>query len=245
MKTQTPAFPSLGAEADLAPVQVRQTLAMGLVPLGIVLLLVAAGAPEWPSAGLWIGAALIFGGMALLEILWRRSGHQHLRGFSTTHFLIRYLFIVLCPILLWVVFGDVVLELSGIGPPILLALLLLIYPVGRILRERVGPDPMLFPRLEMARITCQQLEMVLFVFALMGLLSGAIQDANKDYPTDPTVVILFLWLLALLAVLAASVLWGAHWIHLFGKPAPPQPLDDAPPEPAAPREPPRFGSDRF
>jgi len=244
MKTRVPAFPSLGAEAALAQIQVRQTLAMGLVPLGIVVFLVAANAPAWPPMGLWMGAGLIFLSMALLLGLWRRSGHQHFRGYSTTHFLIRYLFIVLCPILLWVVFGEVILDLAGIGPPILLALLLLIYPVGRILRERVGPDPMLAPRVEMVRITCQQIQMVLFVFALMGLLSGAIQDANKDYPTDPTVVLLLLWLLALLAVLAAAVLWGAHWIHLFGKPGPPQPLDDSPP-PAPSNESPHFGSDQF
>jgi len=244
MKTRTQAFPSLGAEADLAPVQVRQTLAMGLVPLGIVLLLVAAGTPEWPSAGLWIGAGLILGGIALLEILWRRSGHRYLRGFSTTHFLLRYLFIVLCPILLWIVFGEVVLELAGVGPPILLALLLLLYPVGRILRERVGADPMKTPRIEMARITCQQIEMILFVFAFAGLLSGAVLDANKDYPTDPTALLLFFWLLALLTALAAAVLWGAHWIHLFGRPGPPQKLDDDPP-PTAPQETPRFGSDQF
>jgi len=239
-----PAFPSLGSEADLAPVQVRQTLAMGLVPLGIVLLLVAAGAPEWPSAGLWIGAGLVLGGMALLEILWRRSGHQHLRGFSTTHFLLRYLFIVLCPALLWIVFGEVVLDLAGIGPPLLLALLLLLYPVSRILRERVGEDPTKTPRLEMARITCQQIEMVLFVFAFMGLLSGAILDTNKDYPTDPTMLLLVLWVFALLAILAGAVLWGAHWIHLFGKPASPQKLDDDPP-PAPSQEASRFGSDQF
>ncbi|GEM_PF-639970 len=244
MKKRIPAFPSLAAEASLAQVQVRQTLAMGLVPLGIVVFLVAATAPEWPSAGLWIGAALITAAMSLLVVLWRRSGHQHLRGYSTTHFLIRYLFIVLCPLLLWVVFGEVILELAGAGPPILLALLLLIYPVGRILREQVGPDPMQSPRLEMARITCQQLQMILFVFAFMGMLSGAIRDANQDYPTDPTVVLLLLWLLALTAILAGAVLWGAHWIHLFGKPSPPQPLDDEPP-PGPPREPPRFGSDRF
>ncbi len=244
MKTRTPAFPSLGAEAALAQVEVRQTLAMGLVPLGIVIFLVAASLPEWPSRGLWIGAGLILAGMVLLSALWRLSGHRHLRGFSTTHFLIRYLFIVLCPILLWIVFDEVILELAGSGPPILLALLLLIYPFGRILRERVGPDPMKEPRLEMARITCQQLQMVLFVFALMGLLSGAIRDANKDYPTDPTVLLLLLWLLALMAALAGAVLWGAHWIRLFGKPSPPQTLDDESP-PAPPGGSPRFGSDQF
>ena len=244
MKSRRPLFPSLCAETALADVQVRQTLAMGLVPLGIVLLLMAAGAPERPSPGVWVGAGATLGGMALLWILWRRSGHRHRRGFSTTHFLVRYLFIVLCPVLLWIVFGAVILDLAGLVPPLLLGLWLLVYPVSRILRERVGPDPMLAPHVEMAHIVCQQIEMVLGVFSLMGLISGAVLDANRDYPTDPTPLLLILWMLALLAVLAGAVIGAAHWMRLFGKRRPPQPLDDAPPA-APPKNSLRFGSEKF
>ena len=244
MKARQPLFPSLCAEAPLADVQVRQTLAMGLVPLGIVLLLVATAAPQWPPPELWAGAGATLAGMALLGGLWRRSGRRHLRGFSTTHFLVRYLFIVLCPALLWIVFGATIREMAGILPPLLLGLLLLIYPASRVLRERAGPDPMRTPHVEMAHIVCQQIEMVLGVFALMGLITGAILDANQDYPTDPTPLLLFLWMVALLAVLAGVVLGAAHWARLFAKPRPPQLLDDAPP-PADPKNPLRFGSEQF
>ena len=84
-----PLFLALGAEAPLANVQVRQTLAFGLVPLGLALLLMAAGAPDWPAAGLWGGAAAALGGMALLWGLWRRSGGRPLRGYSLVHYLFR------------------------------------------------------------------------------------------------------------------------------------------------------------
>ncbi len=102
-----PLFPSLCAEAVLADVQVRQTLALGLVPLGIVLLLMAAGAPEWPRPGLWIGAGTTVGGMACWGCCGVVPGAVECVDISTTHFLVRYLFIVLCPVLLWIVFGDV------------------------------------------------------------------------------------------------------------------------------------------
>ena len=245
MKRPAVRFPSLAADAALADVQVRQTLAMGLVPLGIALLLMAATAPDLPPPGLWAGAGLAAGGMGLIWALWRRSGHRYLRGFSTTHFLVRYLFIVLCPVLLWSVFGAVILEMAGWFPPVLLALLLLLYPVGRILRERVGTEPLRHPHEEMTRIICGQLQMVLGVAALTGLVSGAVIDAQQDYPTDPTPLLLLLWLLALLAVLAGIVLAAAHWHRLFGDRVPPQPLDDDPP-PAPPRaRPVRFGSEKF
>ena len=244
MKERLPWFPSLCAEAALADVQVRQTLALGLVPLGVVLLLIAARAPEPPLPSLWIGLGVVFGGMGLLWGRWRRSGRRRCRGFSTAHFLIRYLFIVLCPALLWIVFGDTILEMAGIFPPILLGLLLLIYPVSRILRERAGPDPARTPHVEMARILCGQIEMVLGVFAFMGLVSGAVLDANRDYPTDPTPLLLLFWLLALMALLAGATIGAAHWTRLFGASRPPQSLDDDPP-PAPPKNPLRFGSDQF
>ena len=239
-----PLFPALAAEAALADIQVRQTLALGLVPLGIALLLMADTAPEWPSAGLWIGAGAVLGGMAIMWILWRRSGHVHRAGYSTVHYLIRYLFIVLCPWLLWPVFGDMILDLAGGFPPICFGLLLLVYPIGRILRERVGPDPMLAPHIEMAHIACQQIEIILFVFSLAGLVSGAVLDANRDYPTDPFPLLIVIWLLAFLTLLAGAVMGFTHWIHLYTKTAPPQPLDDAP-DASAHTRPSRYGSERF
>jgi hypothetical protein len=244
MKAPATRFPSLGSEAALADVQVRQTMAMGLVPLGIALLLMAAMSPDPPRAGLWIGALLSLGGTGLIWSLWRRSGHRYMRGYSTTHFLVRYLFIVLCPALLWMVFGGVLLELAGWLPPALLGLLLLLYPVGRILRERVGGDPLQAPHVEMARILCRVAQMALGVLAGAGMLSGAIVEAQQDYPTDPTPLLLFLWILALLMILSGVVLAAAHWIRLFDRSGPPQPLDDVPPAPPAGLAP-RFGSDRF
>lgn len=240
-----PLFPALGAESPLAAVQFRQTLALGLVPLGMALLLLAAVAPDRPPAGLWLGTGAAPAGMATLGILWRRAGHNRLRGYSTAHFLVRYLFVVLCPALLWFAFGARVVELAGASPPILFGLLVAIYPVGRILHARVGPDPQAAPRLEMAYIVCQQIEMVLLVFSLAGLLSGAIVEANRDYPTDPFPLLVAIWLLALLGLLAGAVMGFAHWAQLFRRRRPPQPLDDPPPSPPDPDQVVRFGSERF
>ena len=241
-----PWFASLGAAAALADLQLRQTLAMGLVPLGIALLLMAAGAPGWPSPALWAGAGTAIAGMALLWGLWRKSGRRYLRGYSTTHFLVRYLFVVLCPVLLWIVFGEMILEMGGVFPPVLLGLLLLLYPVSRILRERAGRHPMQAPHAEMAYLVCRQVESVLLVVALLGLISGAILDANREYPTDPTPLLILLWILGLMAVLAGVVMGTAHWGRLFGRRKPPQPLDDSPPPAAEARKTrPRFGSDKF
>ncbi len=244
MKDHQPLFPSLSAEASLADVQVRQTLAMGLVPMGIAGLLIAVTVPRWPPVGLWLGTVIGLGAMVGLWRFWHRSGGRYLRGFSTLHFAVRYLLLVLCPGLLWTVYGDTVLDISGVFPPILVGLLLLIYPVGRILREQIGPDPAQTPRLEMAFILCQQAEMVLAVIAVIGILTGSILDANKDVPSDPTALLIFLWMLAVLAVLGAAVLVAAHWIRLFGKVDHPQSLDDAPPKTES-KTALHFGSEKF
>ena len=240
-----PLFPALGAESPLAAVQLRQTLALGLVPLGLGLLLLAAVAPDWPPAGLWLGTGAVPAGMATLWILWRRAARNRLYGYSTAHFLVRYLFVVLCPALLWFAFGATMLDLAGALPPILFGLLLVIHPVGRILHARVGPDPQGAPRLEMAYILCRQIEMVLLVFSLAGLLSGTIVEANRDYPTDPFPVLVAIWLLALLGLLAGAVMGFAHWAQLFRRRKPPQTLDDPAPPPPDPDRVVRFGSDRF
>lgn len=244
MKTPDTRFPTLASNAALADVQVRQTLAMGLVPLGLALLLMAAMAPDPPLPGLWIGAALTLGGMGLMWALWRRSGHTYLRGYSTVHFLVRYLFVVLCPALLWTVFGEVVMDLAGWLPPLMLAGLLLLYPVGRLLQERVGPDPTQTPGLELARVACRQLQIGLGSVAFAGLVTGAILDAERDYPTDPAPLLIVIWLLTLLALLGGLVLTVAQAQRLYGRPAPPPTLDDPPP-PTSSKKALRFGSEKF
>ena len=245
MNSGRPWFPSLCVEAPLADVQVRQTLAMGLVPLGLALLLGAAGSPRWPPPGVWAGGAGALGGMALLWSYWRRCGGRRRRGFSTTHFLVRYLFIVLCPALLWVVFGQTILDLAGLFPPVLMVLLLALYPVSRLLRERVGPDPRQALHVEMAYLICVQIEMILGVFALVGVVSGAILDANRDYPTDPAPLLIVIWMLGGVAVLVGAVRGAVHWGRLYAEPAAPQPLDDPPPPSAAAGTRMRFGSEKF
>ncbi|HXK80064.1 MAG TPA: hypothetical protein PLB42_07810 [Kiritimatiellia bacterium] len=236
-----PLFPDLAASAHLADVQVRQTLALGLLPLGVAVLLMAAG---FPPTGLAVTAGLVMALMALLWRQWWRAQRGRTRGFSTLHFLARYFFVAACPVLLWLVFGGTILELTGAFPPILLALLLAIHPVGLILRARSGPDPSLSPRNELARIICQQTEMVLLVLALAGLLSGAVLDANRDYPTEPLPLLIAIWLLAVVVLVAGVVTSYAHASQLRGHPGPPQPLDDPPPAPPA-DQPARYGSDRF
>ena len=244
MKDFRPLFPSLSSEASHADLQVRQTLAMGLVPMGIAGLMVALTAPAWPPIGLWLGTGTGLAAMAALWNLFRRSGGRYQRGFSAFHFAVRYLFLILCPGLMWTVYGNNVLDISGLLPPVLVGLLLLVYPVGRILREQIGPDPAQSPRLEMLCILCQQVEMALAVIAVIGIVTGAVLDANKDVPSDPTALLILLWMFAVLAVLGAAVLVAAHWIRLFGRVDHPQPLDDPPPRTSSPNTL-RFGSEKF
>lgn len=245
MKHPATRFPTLASNAALADVQVRLTLAMGLAPLGLAVLLMAAMAPDPPPPGLWAGAGLTLGGMGLMWALWRRSGHTYRRGYSTVHFLVRYLFVVLCPLLLWTAFGAVVLEMAGWLPPLLIAALLLLYPFGRLLQERVDPDPMRTPGLELARVACRQLQIGLGTVAFAGLLTGAVLDAQRDYPTDPTPLLLLVWLLTLLALLGNIVLTVAQAQRLYGRPAPPPTLDDPPPPTDDTKNALRFGSEKF
>ncbi len=238
-----PRFPSLRADAALADVQVRQTLAMGLVPVGICLLLAAAVAPDWPSTGLWVGGGAAIGGMALIWGLWKKSEGRDMRGYSTVHFLVRYLFVGLCPALMWLVFGGVILDLAGLFPPLMLALLLLLYPAGRILHEMDAEGAGPSPRWQRARILCGLAQMISAVLALAGILSGAVVEAHRDYPTDPTPALLVIWILALLALVVGVALAVSRWPSGLGRAETHQPLDDEPAQ--GPRAPSRFGSDRY
>jgi hypothetical protein len=68
-------------------------------------------------------------------------------------------------------------------------------------------------------------------------------DAHRDYPTDPTPLLLFFWLLALLAVLISVVLAAARWHQLFGRSGPAPGARRRSAGPGRPASRLRFGSD--
>jgi hypothetical protein len=230
MMADAPLFSYLAIMAPMAQVQARQTLAMALLPMGISVLLVAAMLPALPPVGLWICMGMAIGLMVGFVVVGMWARKRDWRGFSIFHFLVRYIFIALCPLLLWTGFASTLHEMSGHWPFTLLMVWLVMYPVGRILHEKAGPHGAQSPRLEMAHILVRQVEMLLAVFALMGLVSGVILEANRDYPTDLTTPLLLLWILGVVVLLASALVSAANWVRLFtnGRCSPPQPLDDPP-----------------
>lgn len=221
-------FPSLLPDAPLASLPYRQTLALALVPLGTALLLAAALLPETPSGAF---LAVLAGGLAPLllfagvwPVLVRRN--RTFPGAGLLHYLVRCVPLLLTPALLWMAFHRVLHETAGAWPLVLLAAAFVLHPVSRILHETASP------RLALARLWVRQTEVLLVLLGVLGLLSGAILEAHKDYPTDPTVLLLVLWMLGILLFVATLVLSSIQWQTLRARSvpvAPPQPLDDPPP----------------
>lgn len=228
-------FPGLAPDAPPpGPVWAyRQTLVLGLLPVGTALLLAAALLPDTPSrAFLWTLACGMLP-LLLFAALWPRAMHRarRFRGAGLLHYLVRCSPAILTPALLWIAFHRVLHETAGAWPLILLAAALVLHPVTRILHETASP------RLELARLWVRQTEVLLVLLGILGLLSGAILDAHKDYPTDPTVLLLVLWMLGILLFVASLVLAAIQWQHLRGglggAPVPqPRLLDDPPPPPS-------------
>ena len=236
-------FPALAADARLAGHQRRQTQAMGLLPLGLSLLFMAAATPQRPPAGLWRGVAGAIGGMVLLEALWRAARRGGLRAYAIWHWLLRYAFIALCPLLLWFATGPAILEKTGPNPPLLLGGLLLLYPLGRVLAELARARPRPAPALRFALVVVRQLQIAVVALAAAGILLGVILEAQGDLPTDPTPIVLLISLLVTL-VLLAGVIQIVAGVRGDLPPAAPRPtLDDPPPPP--PENPVKYGSERF
>ena len=243
MKREGAYFPSLDAHAECAELQMRQTLAMGLIPLGIALFLMAMVSPGPIPAGLWPGAGGALALMGAMRALWARARRAPLEGFAPAHFLIRYGLLAICPLLVWAVFGDSILAQSGAMPPVLVGLLILLYPANRLIRERLAPAPEEHPRLELAHLLLVHAQTGMVVLALGGMLAGAVRDAQGDYATDATSLLLFIWLVVMLVMLGVVLSLFLHWQRLFGRRLQMQKLDDDPPPPKD--LPTRFGSERF
>lgn len=247
---QQPDAPFFAAFAPDAPpplpsLAYRQTLALALVPLGTALLLAAAIYPDIPSSAfLWTLAGGLLP-ILLFAVLWPRAMRRAtaFRGAGLLHYLVRCIPAFLTPALLWLAFHRVLHETAGAWPLILIASAFVLHPVSRILHETASP------RLELARLWVRQTEVLLVLLGILGLLSGAILEAHKDYPTDPTVLLLLLWILGILLFLASLVLSAIQWQTLRSRTAPdllPQLLDDPPPppDPASPT-PLEFHTDDF
>lgn len=225
-------FASLAPDAPspLPGLAYRQTLLLGLIPLGTALLLAAALYPDAPSTAF---LATLAGGMVPLLLFaalwpWAMRRPCRFRGAGVLHYLVRCTPAFLTPALLWLAFHRVLHETAGAWPLILIAVALVLHPVSRILHETASPH------LELARLWVRQTEVLLILLAILGLLSGAILEAHKDYPTDPTVLLLILWILGILLSVASLVLAAIQWQNLRGEIdtayAPlSQPLDDPPP----------------
>ena len=221
-------FPDLLPTAPLAALPYRQTLALALVPLGTAILLSAALLPETPSPAFLstLSAGLL--PTLLFAVFWpplmRRQ--RTFSGAGVLHYLLRCIPILLTPALLWMAFHRVLHETAGAWPLVLLACAFVLHPVSRILHETASP------RLELARLWVRQAEVLLALLGVLGLLSGAILEAHKEYPTDPTVLLLILWMLGILLFVATLVLSSIQWQTLRAgtlSNLPPQPLDDPPP----------------
>lgn len=231
-----PLFPALTPAAPLAWLPYRQTLALALVPLGTALLLAAALRPDRPTAAF---VATLVGGLApmlLFAALWPplvRRGRTF-PGAGLLHYLVRCIPAFLTPALLWMSFHRVLHETAGAWPLVIFAAAIVLHPAARILHEAASP------RLGLARLWVRQTEVLLALLGILGLLSGAILEAHKDYPTDPTVLLLVLWMIGILLCVASFVLASIQWQTLRARGAPEipaQPIDDPDPEPDAAPDP--------
>lgn len=222
-------FGALAPDAPLAGMAYRLTLLLALIPIGTALLLAAALLPETPSTGF---LATLAGGllpMILFAVSWpvAMRRRRSFRGAGLLHFFVRYVPAILTPGLLWLAFHRILHETAGAWPLILLAAAIVLHPISRILHEMASP------RFELARLWVRQTEVLLVLLAVLGLLSGSILEAHKDYPTDPTVLILLLWILGILLFFASILLAAFQWQRVRGNQdagtsIPPQTLDDAP-----------------
>ncbi len=224
-------FQQLSLDAPAADVQYRQTLVMGLLPIGLAVFLVALSLPLLPPPGIWIGLAGTIVLMGAFMLLRKWAERREWAGFSIIHFLVRYALAVISVYLIWSILPAALHETSGAMPFILLLLLLLLYPLGRILHELALSGTAASRGLEMVYILCRYLSGLLLLFAVLGLLSGSILEAHKDYPTDPTLLLLLLWVVGFVCVLWMAVLICVQWARLFPdmKILEPHALDDPAP----------------
>ena len=239
-------FPALHPAHPTASLQRWQTAAIGLLPPGLALFFLALDLPDrgrW-AWGAWAALAVV----ALHQAVWPRL-IRALRGrpgrfgwLGLVHHLVRSFFFLLLPWMAWCACGGLLDERGDVWPFAMFGILVALHPVERIAREAAKNGS---PRRMQLRETVVVAEIWAGLAGVAGLLSGAILEAHKDYPTDPTILLLALWVAALLAAGAALLvllLRGAERGLLFNEQTN-QPLDDEPETPPPPPE--RRPSDEY
>lgn len=243
-------FPRLLPAAAAARLEIAQTIAYALLPLGAALFLRAGG--YYTPGGLWaLHAILLVAGVmpTVLVFAWRRTlRHPHALAsrFSCLQYFFRYYAILLLVSLLLIFLAGIGMGAQGMWAFIFMLLGTAVFPITRVLRGGAAPlhDP-LPPQRAVRLAACHVLMFSAYTLAVATFLSGAILRANEAYPTDPTLLVLVFWLIATLLIICSLTLFVNYIGVLYKKQRIHQPLDDPPPPAAAAAAPPRFHTDSF
>ena len=225
-------FPNLATtDAPASRRAWRVTLSAAAALLLAALAVALALLPAVPPLPVCLTAAAALWGYLLLRLLlasapgWRRLG--------LLHFAVRF-FWAACAV--WMFASllaatvDVAEELDHYWWTPLLAGLFLLLPLDLLLREalriRGGAAS---PAWHLLHLWTDAAVRLTLLFGLVFLVTGLFLELRRDYPGDPTVILLILWVAAFLA--AVRLLDRTATRAALFRPAaksPPRPLDDPP-----------------
>ena len=240
-------FPNLAVpDAPASRRAWRVTLVSAAALLLAALAIALAMLPAIPPLPVCLTAAAALWGYLLLRLL--RATAPDWRHLGLLHFAVRFLWAASA---LWMFASllaatvDVAEELDHYWwTPLLAGFLLL--PVDLLLREALRHrKPAIPPALLRLQLWTAATIHLILLFGLVFLVTGLFLELRRDYPGDPTVILLILWVAAFLA--AIRLLDRTATRAALLRPAtPPRPLDDPPPSASSPSPPPRpHPSDRW
>lgn len=199
--------------------ELRQTYAIGLLPLLIWLVLWMANWPRLPSPG---ATGLLGMTAGLLLCLWgawnlEPGKWKHEQWCAHLHFATRYLLAGFSLLMLWWAIQSLGLVIP-VWVDIFAIVLILVWPLARFLHEFYDhPDKPLPPRQNMFQYALFLFRIAIGVWFVTGCINTIILELNRDYPTDPTAILVFFRALAGIITLACFILTAGHWHTLFGR----------------------------
>lgn len=196
---------------------------IGLLPLGLsLLLLFAHGARSGP--GLWTALGLSIG---LELLLW---GAYHLRHtedvrstlgdrlvvrldewFPVFAFVIQSILIDLCLVILWVTITELGFP-SSVWHHFLFALFILLLPYFQWIHEVNRMETT--PRREWLEHLSRSLMIINIAIIVASMVQALVQAQSEPFDTDPTPIVLIIWIIAILVVLSAMVLFMGKTVNI-------------------------------